>query len=78
MSFSERNDLAQGMRRALEDSETGYTLGFSVPQSAKLGWHEIGVRTTRPRVKLRYRSGYRLDEVSPSAPIPGAGRKRPH
>lgn len=77
-SFSERNDLAEGMRRALEDSKTSYTLGFSVPREAQPGWHQISLRTTRPGVKLRYRGSYHLDEASHPAPDPGAGQKLPH
>jgi VWFA-related protein len=63
-SYSERNDLAAGMRQALEDGKISYTLGFSVPLDAKPGLHEISLRTTRPRVKLRYRKSYQLDDGS--------------
>ena len=37
ISFSASNDLAQGIRRAFEDSKTSYTLGFIVPQNAQPG-----------------------------------------
>ena len=63
-SFSERNDLAEGMRRALEDGKTSYTLGFSVPANTQPGLHMITVQTTRHGVKLRYRQSYHLDEVT--------------
>ena len=59
-AFSERNDLAAGMRQALEDGKTSYTLGFSVPLDAKAGLHEISLRTTRARLKLRYRRSYEI------------------
>jgi hypothetical protein len=52
------------MRQALEDGKISYTLGFSVPLDAKPGLHEISLRTTRPRVKLRYRKSYQLDDGS--------------
>jgi VWFA-related protein len=60
----DRNDLAEGMRRALEDGKTSYTLGFSVPANARPGLHTISLQTTRRGVKLRYRESYYWDEVS--------------
>jgi VWFA-related protein len=64
-TFTNRNDLAEGMRLALEDSKASYTLGFSVPADATPGLHEISLRTTRPGVRLRYRGSYQLDGVAP-------------
>ena len=56
--FAARNDLDEGMRMALEDLNTSYTLGFNVPEGASLGLHKIRVRVTRPGVSLRFRESY--------------------
>ncbi len=67
-AFFDRNDLATGMRLALEDSQTGYTLGFTVPPREAPGFHEIRVRVNRSAIRLRYRESYRLQD--PAAPVP--------
>ena len=59
-AFMDRNDLDTGMRLALTDSQTGYTLGFTVPPQEAAGFHEIRVRVNRSAVRLRYRESYRL------------------
>jgi VWFA-related protein len=59
-AFHDRNDLDTGMRLALDDSQTGYTLGFTVPANEAPGFHEIRVRVNRSAVRLRYRESYRL------------------
>jgi hypothetical protein len=46
------------MRQALEDTSVSYTLGFHMPEEAKLGAHEIRVEVDRPKIKLRYRESY--------------------
>lgn len=56
-----RNDLDEGIREAIEDSESGYWLGITVPAGATLGKHKIELRTTREGVKLRYRESYALE-----------------
>ena len=55
--FSERNDLASGVHTALDDLHAGYTLGFLVPEGSAPG---VQVRTTRPRLVLRFRPTYEL------------------
>jgi len=65
-TFTNQNDLVEGMRLALEDSKISYTVGFSVPASATPGLHEISLRVTRPGVKLRNRESYELDDVAPA------------
>lgn len=60
-AFSGRNDLAEGVRSALEDMRAGYTLGFVVPEGAAPGMHQIQVRVGRPRVALRFRESYRVE-----------------
>ena len=57
-AFFARNDLDEGMRLALEDMRTGYTLGFHVPENAVQGLHALQVRVNRPGLKLRYRESY--------------------
>jgi VWFA-related protein len=59
--FSGRNDLHTGMREALEDIDTSYTLGFAVPADAKLGLHQIDVRGGNRKWLLRYRESYRIE-----------------
>jgi VWFA-related protein len=57
-AFFDRNDLDEGIRRALEDAAASYTLGFHAPDDARPGLHAITVRVDRPGVKLRYRETY--------------------
>ena len=56
--FSDRNDLHEGMRLALEDGASVYTLGFHVPVDARPESHAIRIHIDRPGVKLRYRESY--------------------
>jgi len=57
--FYGRNDLEAGVRSAMEDVETGYTLGFYVRKEGEPGgFHKLTVRSLRPGVKLRYKEGY--------------------
>ena len=60
IAFSGRNDLAEGVRAALDDIESGYVLGFRVPEGSTPGVHTINVRTSRPHVNLRFRRTYEL------------------
>jgi VWFA-related protein len=57
-AFSDRNDLDEGVRLALEDAASSYTLGFHAPDDARPGLHAIDVRVDRREVKLRYRETY--------------------
>jgi VWFA-related protein len=57
-AFYDRNDLDVGMRMALEDPLSSYTLGFHAPDSPKRGLHAIEVKVLRAGVKLRYRETY--------------------
>jgi VWFA-related protein len=70
-AFFNRNDLDTGMRLALQDSQTGYTLGFTVPPQESPGFHEIRVRVNRSAIRLRYRESYRLqDPAAAIKPLP--------
>ncbi|HKE25207.1 MAG TPA: VWA domain-containing protein [Bryobacteraceae bacterium] len=60
LEFFGRNDLPAGVRAALEDMHAGYTLGFVVPEGGRPGVHNIQVRSTRPRLALRFRDSYEL------------------
>jgi VWFA-related protein len=62
--FKNSNDIEKGLRLALEDAASCYTLGFYAPDTARHGLHAIDVKVDRPGVKLRYRESY-----DPSAAI---------
>jgi len=59
--FTDRNDLATGVRDAFNDMYSGYALGFTVPEPAVAGVHRLFVRTSRAHVTLRFLSPYQLD-----------------
>lgn len=65
-AFYNTNDLPHAIRRALDDSEVSYTLGF-YPSSIKWDgqFHEIKVRVDRPGLQLRYRRGYYASLAAP-------------
>jgi hypothetical protein len=57
--YANRNDLAPGVRLALDDSRDVYLLAYSpdpLPQDG--AFHRIRVETARRGVRLRYRRGY--------------------
>jgi hypothetical protein len=57
--FANRNDLAQGVRAALDDSREVYLLSYTPQQlTADGAYHRIRVTTSRRGVQLRYRRGY--------------------
>jgi len=58
-AFYGSNDLAEAMRRAVEDSRVTYTLGF-YPGGAKWdgSFHSIKVRVRTPGAEVRARTGY--------------------
>jgi VWFA-related protein len=60
IAFSDRNDLDEGVRAALDDIDKGYTLGFLVPEGAAPGMHSIEVRTSRLHINLRFRRTYEV------------------
>ena len=62
-AFFGRNDIAEGIRLALEDARVGYTLGFHVAEGAAQGLHQLKVTVKRPGILLRYRESY---EVGPA------------
>jgi len=67
LAYHGRNELALGMRRALDDVRIGYTLGFYAPADDPVGrFHRLTVRVKKPGVQLRYRKGYSTDNQSAS------------
>jgi VWFA-related protein len=58
-AFYNRNDLATGVRAALDDSREIYVLTYSPqPMVADGAYHGIRVQTSKRGVQLRYRQGY--------------------
>jgi len=58
-AFVNTNDITGAIRKAVEDSEVTYTLGFYLDASSLDGkFHEIKVQSKRKGVTLRYPKGY--------------------
>jgi len=57
-AYIHSNEVEKSMRKALEDTEISYTLGFHLPEGAKPGLHGIVVKVNVPHGKLRYRESY--------------------
>jgi VWFA-related protein len=71
-AFINTNDLQGAIRKAIEDSEVTYTLGFYVDEKELDGtYHELKVKVDRKGADVRYRKGYFATRVgSPgSAPL---------
>jgi len=66
-AFFNTNDLRGALRKALEDADVTYTLGF-YPDSDDLDnkYHELKVKVDRKNVDLRYRKGYFATEEKPA------------
>jgi hypothetical protein len=59
VAYVNRNDLNRGVRMALDDSREVYVMTYYPKDIAEDGaYHQIGVRSTRPGVQLRFRRGY--------------------
>jgi VWFA-related protein len=59
MAYYDRNDLDQGVRKALDDSREVYVMTYYPKDMVENGaYHQIGVRSTRRGVQLRFRRGY--------------------
>lgn len=58
-AFVNTNDITGAIRKAVEDSEVTYTLGFYLDASSVDGkFHEIKVQSRRKGLTLRYPKGY--------------------
>jgi VWFA-related protein len=67
------NDLAGAVRRAADDAEVSYVVGYYAPETSLDGrYHTIQVKTSRPGVELRHRRGY-LAVREPT--VPAADRR---
>ena len=61
-AFYSDNDLDNAMRSALGDAGFSYTLGYYSTNSKKDGaYRNLSVKTSRPDVTLRYRTGYEAE-----------------
>ncbi len=68
-SFYNNNAVDDGVRRAMEDGEVTYTLGFSPPAASLDGeFHALKVNVARRGIDVRYRRGY----YATLTPGPGA------
>lgn len=62
-----RNDIAAGMRTALEEPYAGYMLGYLLPDDqATGGVHRLRIRVNRAGIRLRYRPTYDEEEGKPA------------
>jgi VWFA-related protein len=65
-AYVDRDDLDVAIGDALNDGRFSYTLGFYRPeQDRNATVHRIEVRSTRPSVILRYRTGYSVEPPRP-------------
>ncbi len=61
-----QNGLDVLIRRAIEDVQVSYTLGFYAPQdAADAGFHALLVSSLRQGVRLRYKEGYLAQPPAP-------------
>ncbi len=65
-AYYNTNDLTNAMREAIDDGQVTYTLGF-YPKANELDgkFHELKVKTTRPGLDVRARTGYFALEEAP-------------
>ena len=58
-AFYNTNDIQGAIRRAIDDSQVSYVLGFYPTHEEWTGkYHKLKVQMTRPRLNARYRQGY--------------------
>jgi len=63
--FDNDNDLENAMRGAIDDVRFSYTLGYYPTNSTNDGaYRNLIVKTSRPGVTLRYRTGYEAENNS--------------
>ena len=70
LAFYHDNGIEASIRRAVEDAEVSYMLGFYPPDDAfDDRFHKLTVKVDRKDVEVRFRSGYLASKsASPSAP----------
>lgn len=65
-AFVNTNDITGAIRKAVEDSQLTYTLGFYIDQSSIDGkFHELKLQVKRKGLKLQYPRGYFAYEDAP-------------
>src|ERR1035438_707991 len=65
LPFYNTNDIKGAIRKAVDDSEVTYTLGFYPPSpDLDSSFHEIKVQVDRKGVEIRSRGGYRANPES--------------
>lgn len=58
-AFYNTNDLSSAIRKAVDDADVSYTLGFYLDDAAFDGkFHELKIRVARAGLDVRYPSGY--------------------
>jgi len=58
-AFYNNNDISGAIRKAVDDSDVSYTLGFYLNSgSLDEQFHELKIRVNRPGLEIRYPSGY--------------------
>jgi VWFA-related protein len=58
-AFYNSNDLSNAIRKAVDDSDVSYTIGFYLDKGTLDGkFHDLKIRVDRPGVEVRYPSGY--------------------
>jgi hypothetical protein len=66
-AFHDANDLAEAVRKAIDDSSVTYTLGYYVPNSEwDNTYHKIKVAVNRSGMNVRTKKGY----LAQDKPIP--------
>jgi hypothetical protein len=75
MAYYDRNDLDQGVRKALDDSREVYVMTYYPKDMMENGaYHQIGVRSTRRGVQLRFRRGYYATAADEDGAVDRLGR----
>jgi VWFA-related protein len=73
VAYFDRDDLDVAVRDALDDGRVSYTLGFyQTGDDTKAAVHQLGVRISRPGIKLRYRTSYETEPRRPMSVDPVA------
>ncbi len=57
-AFYNDNDMVEGFREAVADSESSYLLGYYLEGNATGGWHKLQVEVDRPGTHIRARAGF--------------------
>ncbi len=70
MIFAGNNGIEDSIRRAIDDAESGYTLGFYPSMGGAAAWHTLKVKLNRlgvrpPGIRLRYREKYFVPGLRP-------------